>query len=221
MRHHALAAIRDADAILHLIDATDPSADSLTQAAGLPGLPPAPVVTVLNKVDRLGPEQRAGLARRFPGAHLVSAITGEGVDRLLDAVVPLLPPGPWLYDADDVSDQHLRFFAAELVRETALEQLDEEVPYSVACAIEEFREDRNPVYIRAVVYVERESQKRIVIGHGGARIRAIGRAARLKIEELVGAPVYLDLWVKVLPDWRKDPAALRRLGYGMSEDKTI
>jgi GTP-binding protein Era len=178
----------------------------------------APVVTALNKVDLLDAPGRAALAARFPDAVLVSAATGEGVTDLLNRISALVPESPFLYDADDVSTQHLRFFAAELVRETALEQLAEELPYALACVVEEFREDRSPVYIRAVVYVERESQKRIVIGHRGARIRAIGSAARQKIEELVGMPVYLDLWVKVLPNWRKDVVALRRLGLGVPEE---
>ena len=105
-----------------------------------------------------------------------------------------------------------------MVRETALEQLEDEVPYSVACEIEEYRESRSPVYIRAVLHVERDSQKRILIGASGARIKAIGKDARRKIEGLVGGPVYLDLWVKVLPNWRRDHAALRRLGYRVPED---
>jgi GTPase len=88
----------------------------------------------------------------------------------------------------------------------------------VACVIEEFRESQTPVYIRAVLHVERESQKRILIGSGGRRIRAIGRDARRKIETLVGSPVYLDLWVKVLPNWRRNPSALARLGYTIPED---
>ena len=140
------------------------------------------------------------------------------MDELRTRLSALLPEGPFLYPDDDVSTQHLRFFAAELVRETTLEQLDEEVPHAIACVVEEFREDRSPVYIRAVIYVERESQKRIVIGSGGARIREIGRAARLKIEEdLVSSPVFLDLWVKVLPNWRRDKEALKRLGYTLPE----
>ncbi|CAG0965825.1 partial GTPase Era, partial [Anaerolineae bacterium] len=95
---------------------------------------------------------------------------------------------------------------------------DDEVPHALACVVEEFREDRKPVYIRAVLFVERDSQKRIVIGHQGSRIREIGRVARLKIEDLVSSPVYLDLWVKVLPNWRRDRDALRRLGYVLPED---
>jgi GTP-binding protein Era len=132
---------------------------------------------------------------------------------LLDRVRALLPEHPFYYDAEDLSTQNMRFFAAEMVRETALEQLEDEVPYSIACEIEEFRESRSPVYIRAVLHVERDSQKRILIGAGGSRIKSIGTRARGKIEALIGSAVYLDLHVKVLPNWRRDAAALRRLGY--------
>ena len=110
------------------------------------------------------------------------------------------------------------FFAAEMVRETALEQLEDEVPYSIACEIEEYRETGTPVYIRAVLHVERDSQKRILIGAGGSRVKSIGTRARGKIEALIGSTVYLDLHVKVLPNWRRDAAALRRLGYRVTED---
>jgi GTPase len=158
------------------------------------------------------------LVGHAPDAIPFSALTGEGVDILLAAIAEQLPESPFLYPEDDISTQTLRFFAAELIRETALEQLDEEVPYSVACEVEEFREDRSPVYIRATIYVERDSQKRILIGEKGSRIREIGRAARAKIERLVGGAVYLDLWVKVLANWRRNARALERLGYRMSQE---
>ena len=132
----------------------------------------------------------------------------------------MLPESPFLYPEDEISTQTVRFFVSELVRETALEQLDDEVPYSVACEIEEFRESQSPVYIRAVLHVERDSQKRILIGAGGQRVRTIGRAAREKIEAFIGSPVYLDLWVKVLPNWRRNPNALNRLGYKLPEDRS-
>ncbi len=218
MRATSVQAIHDADIVLYLQDATAPSDESLTSAAGISRAPRGPILTVFTKVDLLDPDSRVGLARRFPDALLVSAVSGDGVNDLLDRLVALLPEGPFLYDADDASAQSLRFFAAELVRETVLEQLNEEVPYAIACQVEEFREDRSPVYIRAVLYVERDSQKRIVIGHNGSRIREIGRVARLKIEDLLQGPVYLDLWVKVLQNWRRDPAALRRLGYSVPEE---
>jgi GTP-binding protein Era len=218
MRATALQALRDADVILHLVDVTERKPASLAELTG-PGAPPrAPILVARTKADLLTADEREELRLRLPPAEcLVSAITGEGMDELQSRLTALLPEGPFLYPDDDVSTQHVRFFAAELVRETTLEQLDEEVPHAVACMIEEFREDRSPVYIRAVIYVERESQKRIVIGRGGARIREIGRAARLKIEDLLSSPVFLDLWVKVLPNWRRDQDALRRLGYTLPE----
>lgn len=216
MRATALQALRDADVILHLVEATDPNPGSLEQQAQLPGPPAAPVLTARTKADLLTEDERVRLQTHSANC-LVSSVSGEGIDELRSRLSSLLPEGPHLFPEDDVSTQHLRFFAAELVRETALEQLSEEIPHAVACGIEEFREDRDPVYIRAIIYVERESQKRIVIGHQGARIREIGRAARLKIEDLLSSPVFLDLWVKVLPNWRRDQAALRRLGYVLPE----
>ena len=109
---------------------------------------------------------------------------------------------------------------SELIRETALEQLEDEVPYSVASEVEEYREGRTPLYIRAVLYVERESQKLILVGAKGSRIREIGRVSRSKIEELTGEQVYLDLWVKVLANWRKNDRALKRLGYRLPRERT-
>lgn len=216
MRATAIEALTDADVVLYLVDATETDLRPLTEVAAISDLR-APVVVALNKADLLSPTQRQEIAERHPDAVLISAVTGEGVDALVQRLVDLLPESPFLYPEDDLSTQNLRFFAAELIRETALEQLADEVPYAIACQIEEFREEKDPVYIRATIFVERESQKRIVIGQGGSRIREIGKVARAKIEELVGRDVYLDLWVKVLPNWRRDVKALRRLGYNVPE----
>ncbi len=215
MRAASLRALEDADVIVHLIDALEGHVEPLVVAAGLSTdrAPRAPTLVVLNKADALSAARRAALAIEHADSLVISARTGEGVRGLLARVRAMLPEGPFLYDPEDVSSQHLRFFAAEMVRETALEQLEDEVPYSVACEIEEYRETRLPVYIRAVLHVERESQKRILIGGGGARIKSIGTAARRKIEALVGSAVFLDLHVKVLPNWRRNAAALQRLGY--------
>jgi GTP-binding protein Era len=215
MRAASLRALEDADVIVHLIDALEGHVEPLAVAAGLgtDRTPRAPTLVVLNKADALSAARRAALAIEHADTLVISARTGEGVPDLLARVRAMLPEGPFLYDPEDVSSQHLRFFAAEMVRETALEQLEDEVPYSVACEIEEYRETRSPVYIRAVLHVERESQKRILIGSGGSRIKSIGTAARRKIEALVGAAVFLDLHVKVLPNWRRNAAALQRLGY--------
>lgn len=215
MRESSLAALRDADVIVHLLDALEGKVESLAEAAALDAAhaPRAATVVAFNKSDALPPGRRERLLAEHPGAVVLSALTGDGVPDLLRRVRELLPEHPFYYGADDLSTQPMRFFAAEMIRETALEQLEDEVPYSVACEIEEFRETRVPVYIRAVLHVERDSQKRILIGAGGSRIKAIGIRARGKIEALVGSSVFLDLHVKVLPNWRRDSAALRRLGF--------
>jgi GTP-binding protein Era len=220
MRSTALRAVKDADVIVYLADATDRVPTSLVEAAGLDAPPNAPVWTVLNKVDSIRPAERQELAAALPDARFISALTGEGVDALLDELGAALPASPFLYPEDEISTASVRFFVGELVRETALEQLDEEVPYSLACEIEEFREGSTPLYIRAVLHVERESQKRILIGAKGQRIRSIGKAARAKVEAFTGASVYLDLWVKVLPNWRKSESAVRRFGYRLHDDSS-
>jgi GTP-binding protein Era len=219
MRHASQKAIADADVIVHLVDASDDRPADLVALAGLGQRPTAPVLLALNKADRLSAAQRVQLAAEFPGALLLSAETGDGVPELLRAVRGLLPESPFLYAADDVSTQQMRFFVAEFLREAVFEQLEEEVPYGVAVVIEEYREGEDPVYIRAVLFVERESQKRILIGAGGSRIKSIGQSAREKVEPLVGGPVYLDLWAKVLPNWRRNANALARLGYRLPEDE--
>lgn len=214
MRNAALAAVRDADVLVHVVDATGRAPVAFAQAAQLEQAPRAPVVLALNKADLLNDAQRAVLQADHPEAVLISAARGDGLDELVRAVTDRLPVSPYLYPDDDISTQPVRFFCAEFVRETALEQLGDELPHALACEIEEYREGSTPLYIRAVLHVERDSQKRIVIGANGQQIKKLGRAAREKIERFVGQPVYLDLWVKVLPNWRKNRSAVLRLGYG-------
>ncbi|HLE55939.1 MAG TPA: GTPase Era [Rhodothermia bacterium] len=220
MRSTALVALADADVIAYIADATAGSPRPLTEVAGLDSPPRASAILVLNKVDLIDADERRRLATEHPDAAFISAVTGEGVPELLTRLDSHLPRSPFLYPEDEISTQSVRFFVAELVRETVLEQLHDEIPYSVACGVEEFREGRSPVYIRAVIYVERESQKRIVIGAGGTRIREVGQAARKKVEAFIGEKVYLDLWVKVLPNWRRSATALERLGYHIAKDKS-
>jgi len=219
MRSTALRALDDADVIVYLADASNGAPPPLHEAAGISAPPAAPVVEVLNKSDMLPPIRRHELQLARPDAVLISAMTGDGVQDLMTRIRSALPESPFLYPDDDVSTQSVRFFVTEMIRETVLEQLHDEVPYSVAVGIEEFREGRSPLYIRAVIYVERESQKRIIIGARGSRIREVGQAARKKIESFVGESVYLDLWIKVLPNWRRSTSALERFGYNTKDDR--
>jgi len=218
MRSTAVRALDEADVIIYLADATEGTPPTLSEAADLPAPPSAPVLIALNKSDALTRPQRELLALG-DNVVLISALTGDGIPDLMTRVAQRLPESPFLYPEDEISTQPVRFFVAELVRETVLEQLHDEVPYSVAVQVEEYREGRSPLYIRTVIYVERESQKAIIIGGKGARIRSIGEAARKKIETFVGEKVYLDLWVKVLANWRKNPGSLSRFGYQLATGK--
>ncbi len=204
MRAAALRALRDADVIAYLHPLPEQPAPDLQTVARLDTPPRAPVVTVYTKAD---------LVSLPPDALAVSALTGEGLPALLDALLAHLPAGPFHYDPEEMATQPTRFFAAEFVREAAFELLHEELPYSVAVEIDEFREGANPVYIRAVVLVERDGQKGIVIGEAGRTIKALGIAARAKIEALLGRSVFLELHVKVLRKWRRHASSLKRLGY--------
>jgi GTP-binding protein Era len=150
-------------------------------------------------------------------ARRISALTGAGLEELLATLSAALPESPFFYPPDELAVQPVRFFVAELVRETIFEEYVEEVPYATVVRVEEYREASDPVYIRATIYVERDSQKAIVLGKGGAGIRRLGERARAKIESFVGARVYLDLWVKALPGWRRKAETLRYLGYPVAE----
>jgi GTP-binding protein Era len=212
MRAAALRAIDDAEVVAYLHPLTEFPAPPLTDVAKLARAPRAPIVTVYTKAD-LVPPRTASDRPLPPDSIAVSAITRAGLDELLETLRARLPESPFHYDPDELATQPMRFFAAEFIREAAFELLHEELPYSVACEIDEFREGAEPVYIRAVLYVERDSQKGIVVGQGGRTIKALGAAARAKIEALLDQRVFLDLHVKVLPKWRRHEPSLKRLGY--------
>ncbi len=212
MRGAALEAVRDADVVVHVHPLPNWPAPPLATLAG-PSRGAA--LLVFTKADLVPVDQRPPLPE---GALVVSAETNEGVPELLAAIRARLPEGPFLYDPDDVGTQPLRFFAAEFVREAVYAALEEELPYSVAVEVDEFREGDEPVYIRATLAVERESQKPIVLGKGGRTIRTIGTAARERIAAFLGRRVYLDLWVTVWPHWRRDRGVLARLGLALPEE---
>ncbi len=221
----ALEALHEADVVLLVVDASRPpqSAD-IERLEGVMAEARGPLHVALNKVDE-GVEEAvvAWAAWAAPHAntakiHHISALEGTGTAALLAAVSADLPEGPFLYPEDDIGIDPVRFFVAELVRETVFERYEEEIPYSTFCQVEEFREGQDPIYIGVNVYVERSSQKGILIGKGGSAIRELGRESRRKIEHFLGRRVYLDLWVKPLKAWRKNRARLGSLGFRLPED---
>jgi GTPase len=215
MRQLALEALERVDVVLHLHPAPEAPAPAFNTLARLDHPLAAPLLTVYTKGDLVSASRRAELER---SALVVSATdSGAGLPRLLERVRRHLPERDFAYDPEDVGTQPVRFFVVEYLREAAFELLEDELPYGFTAEVEEYREAERPVYIRVTLFVERESQKGIVIGAGGATIKAIGAHARRRIEELIGAPVYLDCWVKVLPHWRKSAAALARFGFPESE----
>ena len=178
-----------------------------------------PAILVLNKVDLLEgvrareTVERASRDLRFAEVHAVSAVTGSGLDDLLEATCRRLPEAGFFFDADQVSDKSLRFLVAELVRETLYEELEQELPYACHVEVASYDESRSVSRIEAVVWVERESQKGILIGRGGETLKRIGIRSRAKIEGLAGGQIFLHLTVKVRPNWRRKEADLRRFGY--------
>lgn len=179
-----------------------------------------PRVLVGNKADLVPPEVAAERLRvyatqgEFVDTVLVSAVTGQGLDRWLECMIRWMPEGPPYFPEDTVTDQPEQFLVSELIREQALLHLREEVPHAVAVVIEAWQTRPNGrIYIAATLYVERESQKGIVIGSHGSMLGAIGSAARAEVERRLGSPVYLDLRVKVKEGWRDRPGSLQMLGY--------
>ena len=217
----ALNTLQEVDLILFLVEAFDaPGPGDQFIIERLKGLS-IPVFLVNNKIDRVKKETLIPLIEQctrsftFTEVVPVSALTGDNVDRLIEVIVKHLPEGQPLFPEDTITDQPLRFIAAEVIREKILTRTHEEIPYSVAVVIEEFLEDpeKQRVTIRAVIYVERDSQKGIVIGKGGEMLKAVGTAARLELEGLIGTKVYLELWVKVKKDWRDNESLLTEVGY--------
>lgn len=219
--HHAMLeeardALRDADVVVYLTDArTAISVPEMVAAAR------APRIAVVNKVDLVRDKNQMlpslsalGETGFFEEIIPISALNGVGVDTLLEGLIRRLPEGPPFYDTDQIAEQSERFFTAEIIREKIFELFQEEVPYSTEVEIAEFKErEDSKDFIEAWIYVEAESQKRILVGKGGQAIRQLGETARTAVEEFLGREVFLSLRVRVLPKWRKDPNALRRLGY--------
>ncbi len=217
----AIASGRDADILLFLIEATSPlieedrgMIESLRGSRGIPFL-------VINKIDLVKKEILLPIMDHYQRLHSfkeilpLSAITGEGINILLDEILKVLPASPPYYPEDMITDQTERFWVSEIIREKVIQQSYQEIPYSTAVTIEEFKEhpERNLVVIKGTIHVERDSQKRILIGKGGLKLKKIGEVARRDAEAFLGTRVFLELWVKVEKNWTRDPNALNRLGY--------
>jgi GTP-binding protein Era len=236
----AEATLKDADLILWLVDLNEPPTVEDQAIAALLHLLQfkrklPPLLLGLNQLDRWQGDEDALAERVRSYGELVdwmataaqapslttlvlSAQSGQGVDELLAILRQQLPLGPRYYPAEQITDMQTRFIVAELIREQALHRLQQEVPHGIAVEIDEFTaRSEDMTYISAVIYVERRSQKGIVLGENGQMIKAIGRGARPAIEELVGTKVYLELWVKVWEKWRKRTGMLRQLGYAIQK----
>jgi GTP-binding protein Era len=218
-------AIPDADVALFLVDVSQPPGEEeRTIADILRGQPDVPVLLVLNKADLVADGSATSYIEAyrelgvFDDWLLISALHGDQLERLLEAILERLPTGPRFYPEDQITDQQLRFMAAELVREAVLRLLHQEVPHSVAVVVDQFKERSEELtYVSANIFVERETQKAIILGEKGKMIKRIGRDARHQIEDLLGTRVYLELWVKVRKKWRRDEKELRRLGYALPQ----
>lgn len=229
----ARTAIGEVDLVLLLLDGSQPPGGGDAFIVDLLRQGGLPVMVALNKSDQVDHDRRLAVAREYrllldgPVAdpiegthprqawplHLCSALTGEGTDVLVRDLSRALPPGPHLYPADAVTDQPEQLLLEELIREQVLHHTREEVPHSVAVRVERMVEDGPRLAVLATVVVERSSQKAIVIGKGGQMLRRIGQGARLSMQKLLDGPVYLELFVKVVPHWRRSPSRLAELGY--------
>ncbi|HEY0662746.1 MAG TPA: GTPase Era [Lysobacter sp.] len=219
MNRAARGALEGVDAALLVVragqwDDEDTLAYDALRGAGLP------VILVVNQVDRVRDKAtllpylgKVSEGREFAGVHPVSALKRKGLEALVKDVLAQLPEQPPLYAEDEITDKSQRFLAGELVREQLMRQLGEELPYATTVEIERFVEDGALLRIGAVIWVERDGQKAIVIGKGGERLREIGAKSRLQMERLFGAKVFLETWVRVREGWSDDEAALRAFGY--------
>ncbi len=214
-------ALNGADAVLFLLDVRDGITDEDRLLAEWLGPFKKPILLVLNKIDQAGPArigEVAQKARELVGnwpQFRTAAVSGRGVPEVLRELKGLLPHQPPLFPGEDLTDKTMREIASELIREQCFLQMKQEIPYGVAVVIEKYEERKppEPILIQATIYAEKESQKGILIGTKGQQLKSIGTAARQEIEKLTSQKVFLELWVKVLKDWRKNDKSLKELGY--------
>ncbi len=217
----ALATVADADLALIMMDAATPDSEAENYLIEQLKSHPTPAVLALNKIDLIPKSDLLQQIDHWSNTYAfkqivpISAKHGTQVDTLIDAMADVLPGGPPLYPPDSLTDLSERFIAAEMIREKVFRLTGEEIPYAAAVTIDSFKEEKKGRLIRieAVIHVERNSQKGIVIGKGGSKLKEIGEAARKEIERMVGCKVFLKLFVRVQKNWSKDTKALERFGY--------
>jgi GTP-binding protein Era len=229
LNQEAQEALEGVDVILWLVDLSTRPTDEDKQIGSLVGNTPrrTPIVLVANKID-LVPEEALDARvegyrttlKKEPQVVLISATENQNLDQLTELLVSLSPFREPEFDPEQVTDSYERDIAADLIREACLLNLRDEVPHGVGVRVDEFAERENGMlYIAATIFVERNSQKGILIGEGGKMMKTIGSQARKEIEEMGGRPVYLELRVKVLKDWRNDENAMMRLGYKIKKKR--
>ncbi len=221
MVHTAESTLKDVDVVLFVIDVNEKRGPGEDYIIELLKKVKTPVILVANKIDKLQDKQKLfKIIEEYSGLYdfaavvPVSALNDGEFPGLVAEITKHLPEGPAYFPDDMITDQPERVIAAEMIREKVLRLTRDEVPHSIAVEVEEFKErDEENIYIRATIFVERDSQKGIVIGAKGSLLKKIGQQARADIEGLMGCKVFLDLWVKVKPDWRNKDKALKQFGY--------
>ncbi len=220
MMRSVTGALGDADVILYVTDVREKGDSASAEIVDKIALSAVPTVLVINKIDLSSQEELESLVelwqRRLPMAKIVgvSALECFNIGGLFDLILDMLPEGEPFYPKDTLTDRTMRFFASEIIREKILRFYDKEIPYSVEIAVEEYREEPTIDHISATIYVARNSQKGILIGHKGSMLKKVGASARVELEQFLGKKVFLALHVKVSDDGRNDDLKLRRFGYG-------
>ena len=219
------SALQDADVLLYVTDVVENPEKNMDFLAKVQKMD-IPVILLINKIDELSSQTSQTSQTRLtsivekwhgllPNAEIlpISAKNKFGVDMLLKRIQELLPESPAYFDKDQLTDKPARFFVSEIIREKILLYYDKEIPYSVEVAVERFKEDDKHIHINAIIYVERDSQKGIIIGHQGVALKKVSTEARKSLEKFFGKPIYLEIFVKVDKDWRSSERELNHFGY--------
>jgi len=211
-------ALTDADVILYVTEVNEKSGDETGYTARI-RVSGIPVIVAINKIDLSNQEELERIAgkweKEFPGSPVipVSALKNFNLDTLLNAILSKLPEGEPYFPKDQLTDKYERFFASEIIRGKILMNYQKEIPYSAEVEIESFKDEEKIIRIRALIHVTRDSQKGIIIGHKGEKLKKTGTEARLDMEDFFGRKVFLEMYVKVTKDWRDKPRELKRFGY--------